>query len=111
VVPDRRPVPRWRRERPLPLRRHRGIAVETRQPVPNFSVALDERNASAGRRTQWIDLLQRCDERGQVARSLDCVDLIDRHRLALHPGMDIPKPRVLSVRAALRDRNGDLERK
>jgi hypothetical protein len=55
-------------------------------------------------------LLERADERGKVARRLDCVDLLDRHRLTLDPGVDLPEPGVVARRVALRDRDGDRDR-
>ena len=48
VVPDRRALPRRRRERTLPLCRHGGVAVEPRQPVTDILVSLGQRDAAAG---------------------------------------------------------------
>ncbi len=37
------------------------------------------------------------------------VDLLDRHRLTLDPGVDLPEPGIAVARAALRDRSRDRD--
>ena len=56
-----------------------------------------------------IHPLQGSDERREVASRLDRVDVLDRHAVSLHPGVDLPEPGVLATRTPLRDRNGDLD--
>ena len=55
--------------------------------------------------------MQRAHECRQVRGRLDGVDLLDRRRLALDPGVDVPEPRVVVGRAALGDGNGNVDRK
>ena len=110
MVPDGRAGPGRRRERAFPRGNHGRVAVEARKPVPGLLVALGQRNPASRRRTRGIHLLQRPDERREVARRLDRVDLPDRHRDALDPGVDLPEPGVAATRVTQRDRHGKLDR-
>src|SRR5262249_5674849 len=110
VVPDGRSVPGRCCERTLPLGLYAWIAVEALEPEAELAVALGERDAAPGWCVGWAQLLERADERGEVARRLDCVDLLDRRGLALDPGVDLPEPGVVEGRVALRDRDRDLDR-
>src|SRR5262249_9943209 len=110
VVPGRRSVPGRCGERTLPLHLYAWIAIEALEPEAELPVALRERDATPGWCVGRAQLLERADERGKVARRLDCVDLLDRHRLTLDPDVDLPEPRVVEGRVALRDRDRDLDR-
>jgi hypothetical protein len=63
-------------------------------------------------RARCTHLLQDPDERGEVARGLDRVDVLDRHRFTFNPLVDSPQNQgVLATRATLRDRNRDVDGK
>ncbi len=110
MVPHRWAVPGRRRQRALPLAGRSGIAVELRQPALHLGVALGERIATPPRGARRIDLLERPDDRGEIDRGLDGVDLLDLDGVAVDPRVDLPEPRVARARCPLRDRDGDLDR-
>ena len=85
-----------------------GVAVEPRQPIADVHVSLGQRDAATRRRARRIHLLQRGDERRQVARGLDRLDFLDRPRLALNPGAS-ENQGYSTFGASLRHRDWDLE--
>src|SRR5215471_6479399 len=93
----------------FPFGRDGWIGVEPGQPITEFLVAFGQGGASPWRRPGRVDLLHRPDQRREVARGLDRVDLIDRNRLAFDPGVDLPEPRILGARATLRDRTRNVD--
>src|SRR5262249_21485341 len=109
VVPDGCFVPGWCSQCAFPFGGDAGIAVEHREPRSDLRIAFGQADAAAGRCPVWTDLLHRRDERGEIACSLDRIDLLHRQRVSLDPAVDLPEPGIAVARAALRHREGNVD--
>ena len=95
----------------LPLLRYRRVAAKPGQPVAEFLVTVGKRKASPWWRARGPDILQRPDNRSQVARCLHGVDGLYRQGLTVDPGQNVSVVGLIIAWLPLCDRNRHLNRK